>query len=167
MASEPNKKREMIIVVLAIIGLIYGAVDFGLRSLKSKNPSTSSGDGALEATTFSLITDELGAHSTTILEARALEVLGSLSARWPEDIFVDIESFVDDQEEEEALALVDESLIYSGYINMAEKLFAVINGIEYQIGDIVEGFILKMIDPMEIILEKNGRPARIPFKRLD
>lgn len=167
MASEPNKKREMVIVALAIIALVYGAVDFGLRSLKSNSPTPSGDGGALAATTFSLIDDELAAHSTTLLEARALEVLGAVSARWPEDIFVDIESFVDEEEDEEALALVDQALVYSGYINMAEKLFAVINGIEYQIGDIVEGFILKVIDPMEVILEKNGRPARIPFKRLD
>jgi len=167
MASEPNKKREMIIVVLAIIGVIYGAVDFGLRSVKSKSSSTNSGDGALAATTFTLISDELGTHSTTLEEAKALEVLGAISARWPEDIFVDIEAFVDDQEQEETLALVDESLIYSGYITMAEKIFAIINGIEYQVGDVVEGFILKIIDPVEIILERNGRPARVPFKRLD
>jgi hypothetical protein len=167
MASEPNKKREMIIVVLAIIGVIYGAVDFGLRSVKPKSSSTSSGDGVLAATTFTLINDELGTHSTTLQEAKALEVLGTVSARWPEDIFVDIEAFVDDQEQEETLALVDESLVYSGYITMAEKIFAIINGIEYQVGDVVEGFILKIIDPMEIILERNGRPARVPFKRLD
>lgn len=167
MANEANKKRELIFVALAIIGLIYGAVDFGLRSLKSKSVSSSGEGGALVATTFSLISDELGAHSTTLLEARALEVLGAASASWPEDSFADIESYVDDQVEEEALALADESLVYSGYITMAEKIFAVINGIEYQIGDIVEGFILKVIDPMEIILEKNGRPARIPFKKFD
>lgn len=167
MANETNKKRELIFVALAIVGLIYGAVDFGLRSLKSRS-FTSSGDGGrLVATTFSLISDDFGEHSTALLEARALEVLGAVSASWPEDSFADIESFVDDQEEGKALVLVDESLVYSGYITMAEKIFAVINGIEYQIGDIVEGFILKVIDPMEIILEKNGRPARIPFKKFD
>ena len=73
----------------------------------------------------------------------------------------------DHEEEEEALTLVDKALIYSGYMTMGEKIFAVINGIEYRIGDIVEGFFLKKIDPMEIIMEKNGRPMRIPFKRID
>ena len=52
-------------------------------------------------------------------------------------------------------------------MTMGEKIFAVINGIEYRIGDIIEGFSLKQIDPLEIIMEKNGRPMRIPFKRID
>ena len=78
---------------------------------------------------------------------------------------VDITSFID--HEEQADAFIDASLIYSGYMNMGEKMLAVINGIEYRIGDIVEGFTLKEIDPVEIVMEKNGRPARIPFQRLE
>lgn len=166
MASQPNKKREIIFISLAVIALIYGAVDFGLRSIKGKSAPTGASKVETSAT-FSLITEELGARAAGQQEAKGLEILNAVSAAWPEGVFVDITSFVNHEEEEEALTLVDKALIYSGYMTMGEKIFAVINGIEYRIGDIIEGFSLKQIDPLEIIMEKNGRPMRIPFKRID
>jgi len=166
MASKPNKKRELIFIILAVGALIYGAVDFGFRSINKK--SVSSGSSKVETSaTFSLITEELEAPAASQQKAKGLEILNAVSAAWPEDLFADITAFVDHEEEEEALALVDKTLIYSGYMTMGEKIFAVINGIEYRIGDIIEGFSLKQIDPLEIIMEKNGRPMRIPFKRID
>jgi hypothetical protein len=166
MASQPNKKRELIFIILAVAALIYGAVDFGIRSIKGNSAPPGSSKVETSAT-FSLITEELGAPAASQQKAKGLEILNAVSAAWPEGLFADITAFVDHEEEEEALTLVDKALIYSGYMTMGEKIFAVINGIEYRIGDIVEGFFLKKIDPMEIIMEKNGRPMRIPFKRID
>ena len=165
MANQPNKKREQILIALAVIGLLYGAVDFAIRT--TGRNEVSSGDGALAAATFSLVTEELGVSSASQREANALEILNAVSAAWPVDIFVNIASFVSHQKEEGALALVTDTLVYSGYMTMGEKIFAVINGIEYRIGDMVEGFFLKEIDPMEIVMEKNGRPTRIPFRRIE
>jgi hypothetical protein len=166
MASQPNKKRELIFIILAVAALIYGAVDFGIRSIKGKSAPPGSSKVETSAT-FSLITEELGAPAASQQKAKGLEILNAVSVAWPEGLFADITAFADHEEEEEALTLVDKALIYSGYMTMGEKIFAVINGIEYRIGDIVEGFFLKKIDPMEIIMEKNGRPMRIPFKRID
>ncbi len=166
MASQPNKKRELIFIILAVAALIYGAVDFGIRSIKGKSAPLGSSKVETSAT-FSLITEELGAPAASQQKAKGLEILNAVSVAWPEGLFADITAFADHEEEEEALTLVDKALIYSGYMTMGEKIFAVINGIEYRIGDIVEGFFLKKIDPMEIIMEKNGRPMRIPFKRID
>lgn len=166
MASQPNKKRELIFISLAVVALIYGVVDFGIRSINKK--SLPSGGGKVETSaTFSLITEELGASAASQQETRGLEILNAVSVVWPEGIFAEITSFVDHEKEEEALTLADKALIYSGYMTMGEKIFAVINGIEYRIGDIIEGFFLKKIDPLEIIMEKNGRPMRIPFKRIN
>ena len=159
------KKREQILIALAVVGLLYGAADFAMRST-GKNAAPN-GDGTLAAVTFSLVTEELGASSTSLREANALEILNAVSAAWPENIFVNIASFVSHQKEEGGLALVEDTLVYSGYMTMGEKIFAVINGIEYRIGDMVEGFFLKEIDPMEIVMEKNGKPARIPFRRIE
>jgi hypothetical protein len=47
---------------------------------------------------------------------------------------------------------------------MGEKQFAVINGIEYQVGDTVDGFFLKEVNPMNIVVEQNGRAVRVPFR---
>jgi hypothetical protein len=167
MASEPNKKRELIFLTLAGIGIIYGAIYYVMRN--SDKATISGGDTVLTETTFSLVTEELSETARTKQEAKALGILNAISSTWPDNAFIDITSFVEEDEEhaEEEVLTLEETIIYSGYMNMGEKIFAVINGIEYMIGDIVEGLILQEINPMEIIMEKNGRPIHIPFKQID
>jgi len=166
MASEPNKKREMIFIAVAVVGLIYGAADYFMRSKIKSTPT--GGEGAMAEATFSLISEELSAGASSKHEANAMDILNAVSAVWPENVFINRTSLEDDDElEEGAPALEDVSMVYSGYMNMGEKLFAVINGIEYRIGDLVEGFLVKEIDPMEIIMEKNGRPMHVPFRNIE
>lgn len=167
MASEPNKKRELIFLTLAGISIIYGAINYVMRN--SDKATISGGDTVLTETTFSLVTEELSEIARTKQEAKALGILNAISSTWPDSAFIDITSFVeeDEQHAEEEVLTLEETIIYSGYMNMGEKIFAVINGIEYMIGDIVEGLFLQEINPMEIIMEKNGRPIHIPFKRID
>ncbi len=166
MASKSNKKRELIFVALAAIALIYGAVDYVVRS--STRISSSGGGTATTEAAFSLVQEELSPGGAARQQSTALEILEGLSAAWPDDVFAAVavadEEQADEQETPPAEAV---TLTYSGYMNMGEKILAVINGIEYRIGDLVEGFVLKEIDPMEIIMEKNGRPTHVPFRRID
>jgi hypothetical protein len=166
MASEPHKKRELIFISLAVVGLVYGAVDYFMRS-KIKSIPTGK-DGVLAEATFSLISEELNAGASSKQEANAMEILNTVSAAWPENVFVTIASIEDGKElDEGAPELEEAAMVYSGYMNMGEKLFAVINGIEYRVGDMVEGFLVKEIDPMEIIMEKNGRPTHVPLRIIE
>ena len=120
MASKPNKKRELIFISLAAIALIYGAVDYGLRLIKGKS-APSGGSKVETSATFSLITEELEARAAGQQEAKGLEILNAVSFDWPEGVFVDITSFVNHEEEEEALNLVDKALVYSGYMTMGDS----------------------------------------------
>lgn len=166
MASEPHKKRELIFISLAVVGLVYGAVDYFMRSKIKSTPT--GGEGVMAEATFSLISEELNAGASSKHEANAMDILNAVSAVWPENVFVNVASIEDDEELEKGTpALEDVAIVYSGYMNMGEKLFAVINGIEYRIGDLVEGFLVKEIDPMEIIMEKNGRPMHVPFRNIE
>ncbi len=166
MASKSNKKRELIFVALAALALIYGAVDYVVRG--STKISASGGGAATTEAAFSLIREELSDGAGSRQRVTALEILKALSAAWPDDVFAAVA--VADKEavrEEEVSPAEAVTLIYSGYMNMGEKILAVINGIEYRIGDTVEGFVLKEIDPMEIIMERNGRPTHVPFRRIE
>lgn len=165
MASQSSKKREIIIISLTVLALLYGVFDYVTRTM-GKN-KLSGGDEIQVDATFSLVDEELASISVAQQESKALEIINAASVAWPDGVFVDIVSYVDRQEEEGTLSLADDALIYSGYMTMGEKILAVINNIEYQVGDMVEGFFLKEIDPMEIVVVKNGRPARVPFKRID
>ena len=166
MAGKSPKKRELIFVALAAIALIYGAVDYVVRS--STRISASGGGAATTEAAFSLIQEELNAGAAARRQATALEILKALSVAWPDDVFAAVAVADEEQaDEEEALPAEAVTLTYSGYMNMGEKILAVINGIEYRIGDMVEGFVLKEIDPLEIIVEKNGRPTHVPFRRIE
>ncbi len=166
MTSKPNKKRELILVALAAIGLAYGAVDYVVRS--SLKGSASGGGAASTEAAFSLVQEELSAGAATRRQATALEIITALSAAWPDDVFAAVAVADEEQAKaEEAPPAEAVTLTYSGYMNMGERILAVINGIEYRIGDMVEGFMLKEIDPMEIVMEKNGRPTHVPFRRIE
>lgn len=162
MSDLNEKKREKILIGLVVAALLYGLFDYALRSSDADKESGKERE-QLEAT-FVLVNESLVSVSATRREGRALEVLNAASDQWPEGVFLDIIPSVEYMGEEDAPSSKSDALVYSGYMAMGDKKFAVINGIEYQSGDIVEGFLLKEVNPMEIVVIKNGRPVRVPFK---
>jgi len=57
--------------------------------------------------------------------------------------------------------------VYSGYLAMGVRRLAIINGLEFEIGDPVtdDGYILRRITPSAIEIRRTGRDAAIVVKR--
>jgi hypothetical protein len=57
--------------------------------------------------------------------------------------------------------------VYSGYLEVNQRRLAVINGMEYVVGEQLEsgGYIVKSIDPEKVILEDVSKGGRLtlPF----
>ncbi len=65
-------------------------------------------------------------------------------------------------------AVSSSKIIYSGYVDSGKKKLAVINGLEYRVGEQLEmeGYILKGITPSKVlIVNKNtGNEMEIPIQ---
>ena len=59
-------------------------------------------------------------------------------------------------------------IIYSGYVDSGKNKMAVINGIEYRIGEELkeEGYILKQITPSKVMIfnKSTGNKLEIPIQ---
>jgi hypothetical protein len=82
-------------------------------------------------------------------------------AEWKRDPFLKPGSFVKfGAEDGQAGVLAEElSFIYSGYLEMADKKLAIINGIEYKAGEMIVkggGYIVSSISPTLVALELTG-----------
>ena len=49
-------------------------------------------------------------------------------------------------------------MLYTGYLRMGDKRLAIINGMEYEAGDILEpdGFIIRSISPRRVVIAPPG-----------
>ena len=73
------------------------------------------------------------------------------------------------QEEGPASATGEGGLVYSGYIKIGQKIFAVINGVEYARGDELAegGYVVQAIDKASVLLERtDGSSGRKFTKRV-
>jgi hypothetical protein len=52
--------------------------------------------------------------------------------------------------------------IYTGFLRMGEKKLAIINGMEYEAGDILEpdGFIIRSISPSRVVIAPAGKKKK-------
>jgi hypothetical protein len=81
-------------------------------------------------------------------------------AEWKRDPFLKPGSFVKfGAENGQAGVLAEELFTYSGYLEIADKKLAIINGIEYKAGEMIVnggGYIVSSISPTEAVLELTG-----------
>ncbi|HWR04927.1 MAG TPA: hypothetical protein VN419_13060 [Humidesulfovibrio sp.] len=71
--------------------------------------------------------------------------------------------------QEETGAAAAQELVYSGYIKIGQKIFAVLNGVEYARGDELAegGYVVQAIDKNSVLLERtDGSTGRKFTKRV-
>jgi hypothetical protein len=60
-----------------------------------------------------------------------------------------------------------QDLVYTGYINSGKRKLAIINGLEYEVGDhlVTGGFVVRSIEANAVVLESSvtARTISIPF----
>ncbi len=58
------------------------------------------------------------------------------------------------------------SFVYSGYLETAHRKLAIINGLEYEVGDAMlpSGYVVRHISPIKVIIEKQGVTRELNLK---
>lgn len=160
-------KREKIILVVVVIAVLYFVFDiFVLGDTVTRSPKM---DEDVMRNTL-METDALVASVlATIKDSELAEVEEYIIDRagrpWPRDpFFVGMPTDRTDAVADDALLV---TFTYTGYIVMGDALVAIINGVDYRVGEELEkpGFVLQSVTPNHVVIEHTELRQRItvPF----
>jgi hypothetical protein len=149
------KKSETIIVSLVFIAAVYGIVDFSLARHRKEAASVEAKTDSQGLTELNTQISALAANTNSKFD----QLAASINEAWPETTFVLKQAVFGHKEVDPAkdTALNDlqtqaNQLLYSGFLSMGTDLIAIINGMDYKIGEQVNGFTIIKITQESIQL---------------
>ena len=162
-------KRQMIILIVTAVVVLYGIFDFFMGS-PVKTAPLSLGKQSSELKKFATdITAGIGKDTLSLQEVYAI---GRAEGEWLRDPFYDRKSYKEWlKSKETAKATADTKKItfnYSGYMEFGDKRIAIINGVEYRAGEALEvkGYVLRALSPGKAIIEnkRDGIRLEVPIQ---
>jgi len=159
------KKREIIILVIAALFILYAGYEYLIAGPASKKVKTSTESVNIN-TSSTGITKDLGKDKITDFDAyviRRMEADWGKNPFWKKDLYKEWGN-----REGVAKSGVLAKIIYSGYVDSGKHKMAVINGFEYRIGEQleIEGYVLKQITPSKVLIfnKNTGNKEDIPLQ---
>jgi len=153
-------KRQMIILGVMAIAVLYAAVDFLAPKKKASAPDMTQKTAELSAFVTDL-TAGLGKDTTKNL------IFSRAEKEWTHDPFLDAKSYRAWSKARETVkeggAAPKIEFTYTGYLEMGRKRIAIINGIEYKEGEPldIKGFVLKSVSPARVAIENRTTRATL------
>ena len=145
--------REKIIIGLMALAVIYGVYAVFLSGPQEETAFKSGGDKELEA--LNLFISKVADKTKNSRSGQQAYILHKAQIEWKQDPLLQIKQKMSKEEEAERRPLVLESkILYTGFLQMGDKRLAIINGIEYEIGDPLEpgGLIVRNIHPNYVVI---------------
>ncbi len=147
-------KREKIILLLTLGIVIYGLLDFWVLSREKGGPDlveksrTAQDFSARAMAKISKIELQDNKRNWQAWTSR-------IESDWDQDPFV---RYSEPKTQKNKGISSGAGLIFSGYMLAGNKAFAIINGMEYKIGEIIDpqGFLVKKITPAKVILQRKS-----------
>ena len=163
------KKREIIILVIAALFILYAGYEYLIAGPASKKIITSTSTSTESVninTSITGITKDLGKDKITDFDAY---VIRRMEADWGKNPFWKKDSYKAWVARDGAASgSVLAKIIYSGYVDSGKHKMAVINGFEYRIGEQleIEGYVLKQITPSKVLIfnKNTGNKEDIPLQ---
>ena len=167
-------KREMIIIGVMVIAILYAAFEFLYP--KAKSSPTVTTQKAIEQKTAEL--NQFVAGLNAGLDKEWMKNVGALifsraERSWTQDPFLDSRSYkawlkASAAAKAAPVAPPKINFVYSGYIELGQKRMAIINGIEYREGAAleIEGYVLKSVNSTRAMIEnrKTGVTENVPLQ---
>lgn len=141
-----------------IFAVLFGGYSFFFTS-PSKTDIEGKGKG-LEALNEFIIDVAENLKKKDLSEADNYIIKQAL-AEWKKEPFVKPQLYVEPEEEEEdsdqeeeVITAQELNLIYSGYLEAVDKQLAIINGMEYEVGEMLgqEDYFIKSIFPTRVVI---------------
>ena len=177
-------KREKILVIMAGIALIYGVYNFFFASVPKKSSTkaaeTFSGadfkkpnfkkKGKTDPDFF--ISDVITKIVDRDNSKKDLYVIKKAETAWTKNPFVksDLPLNIKIKEKINQVLSFENSPVYSGYIAVGQTKFAIINGMEYKVGDTIAktDYIIKTISSIQVVANSFEKAKIIlPLKDTD
>jgi hypothetical protein len=156
--------REKIIVGLMLLTVAYGvyAVFFEGKGAPPREIATISATKQLE--NLNTFIAKIAETSKAGLSKEDKYIIQLAEAEWKQDPLISAE--LKDRPESEIqkarqvtkVSLPDLNVAYTGFMQMGERKFAIINGVEYTSGDQLEqgGYIIRNITPNQVVIVSTG-----------
>jgi len=159
-------KREKIIVFFAILAVAYGGYELLSSSSSKKLPVKT--DEKEAKSSSSAAADNIKNELERIALQKDIYIVREASVPWSKDPFSDLPVESESVVQQNKIALEAlKHLSYLGYMEVGEKVFAIINGMEYEAGEelpIHNGCVISDISPFQIIIKiKGGEEITIPL----
>lgn len=150
--------REKIIVIMASVAVLYGMYEY-LFSAKPGVPQKNAEDKEDTGLYISRISQELVKANLTPLKKCFIE---KTEKKW-EDVFIPAPLPAPEDESGEELQNIKPP-VYTGYLEMENRIMAIIDGMEYVTGDFLpgSGYELILISPEEITV-RNKKKELLPI----
>jgi len=159
-----------------IIAVLFGGYSFFFTS-PSKTDIEGKGKGLEDLNKF--IVDVAENLKKKDLSETDNYLIQQALVEWKREPFVKPKLYVepvkleeeDSDQEEEVITAQELNLIYSGYLEAVDKQLAIINGMEYEVGEMLgqEGYFIKSILPTRVVIGIMGRKNDIilPIEETD
>ncbi len=153
-------KRQIIIIIIAIAAIVFAAYSFMSGGKTPKDAKESNPAGKDDY--ISRLAGDLMKSSVTVADAY---IVSRAEADWGKNPFWEKGSYREWAIRDEVKSKDDPAakIIYSGYIDVGKKKMAVINGLEYSVGDKleVEGYVLKKITAAKVVINNKARGSEL------
>jgi hypothetical protein len=169
-------KREKIIVGIMCLAVLYGAYDLFVYRKKPKYTATQpSANPITELKSFvAEVTQKLINEKVS---AEYSYMISQAGANWTKDPFIaSVEPLkkrqtIEEAPQKEIVPPTRSGFIYTGYLELGPTKLAVINGLEYSVGESLDtnGLYVKSISPHHVVIGKvNGlETLQLPLRELD
>ena len=152
-----------------VLAVIYGVYTVFFSA--PREVSIPSGHKELE--TLNSFVTKVAEQTKTGLSKEETYILQKARAEWKQDPFIQIRPKLTREEAAERQPLVlNSKILYTGFLEMGNKRLAIINGMEYEIGDILErtGLVVRKISPSHVVVaapDNKNKTLIIPMEEIE
>jgi hypothetical protein len=163
--------REKIIIGFMAVAVIYGVYTVFFAAPQEEAALKSGGDQELETLNSFII--KVAEKTKNSLSKEQAYVLQKAQTEWKQDPLMQIQPKKSKEEEAEHQPLVLETkILYTGFLQMGDRRLAIINGIEYEVGDRLEpgGLIVRNIHPNHVVIGspvKKNKKVILPMEEIE
>lgn len=157
-------KREIIILVITALAILYFGYEYFIAGPARKKVKTGGETVKIENTVSGLA----GEIRKDKLSETDIYVIKKTKETWGKDPFLRRDLYRLWMAKEGSAGGEGAKIIYSGYVDSGRNRIAILNGLEYRIGEELkeEGYVLKHVSPFKVMIfdKRTGSNLEIPLQ---
>ncbi len=159
-------KREKIILVMMALTVVYGFYALFIEGPPRRGRSTTTASSESKLDTFNKFIASVAAMTKGGLSDIDSYIIEHIPAKWTKDPLLNTKGDFKFDEAAEVLAATTTErldLVYSGFLQMGNKSLAIINGMEYESGEVLPQTDYKVgrILPNRVVILMRGGKQRV------